>query len=626
MSKKTRRIRNKPKIKRFSLDTVVRKLEDYEIGIAEFAITFLSITILRSFIEGLMERPHIIGILKNVRMSSWAFLIHFPLFYLSCFTVIFLVIKAVAKVHSAKIAKFLLLFLPLILFAPVFDYFWTKGEGFKLAYAMSGDKFISILLGAFIPFKSVPVISPGMRIETFVMFSGAITYIYLKTRSILKSVSGAVLAYSIIICIGSMPAVIQAAANLLFKAETNNLIIDRSFLFLKPNCMIDLFDKKMTAVYVILLTVLGVAYLIIDRKKSAKAIILSLRTTRYIHYLLLLSFGVLLGYRLSGGTLFDPYQPFNYIGLAVLFLSLLYGLHSATLLNDIVDKQCDALSSPERALPAGTLTEKGAIALAIGFLIMALIAALSINFACFIVVLIAWIVSYIYSMPPFQLKKYMPFNLFSLAATAYLSMLCGFAAFSRVLAPQFLPWKATIAVLVYVFLSVSIKDLKDYDGDKACGYQTFMTLLGPKKGKIAIGLLVWISYTVTPLIFGQKIMAFIGFAVGAANFFYIRLPKSKELPLFISYYVVGTVVCIMYVFTLKPLPAKELAAWKPLPPVERKIRKKPGSGLNRSSQISRKSSDRKGYVKVKSSNKRSPLPGFPLQHKINNRHRDENSN
>ena len=116
MSKKTRRIKHRPKERRFSLNAVIAKLESYEITVAEFALSFFCIAILRSFIEGMMERPHIIGILKNVRMSSWAFFVHFPLFYLSCFLVIFLVLRAVTNVNSNRIAKFLLVFFPLILF------------------------------------------------------------------------------------------------------------------------------------------------------------------------------------------------------------------------------------------------------------------------------------------------------------------------------------------------------------------------------------------------------------------------------------------------------------------------------------------------------------------------------
>ena len=483
---------------------------------------------------------------------------------------------------------------------------------------MSSDKFFRILLYSFVPFKKVPVISPGIRIETFLMFLGLSGYIYHKTKSFLKAIGGAVLSYALIICIGSLPAIIQEVSKVLFKAETNNIVFDRSFLFLSPNCMIDLFDKKMTASYIILITILGVLYLAIDRKKYAKPIILSLRTTRYIHYLLLLVFGVLLGYRLSGGNLFDLYQPFNYIGIITLLLALLFGLHSATLLNDIADKTCDSISSPERALPAGQLTDKGAALLSAGFLIMSLLAALSINFPCFVIVLIAWMISYVYSMPPFMIRKYMPLNLFTLALTAYLCMLCGFAVFARILAPQFLPPKATIAVFVYVFLSVSIKDLKDYEGDKAAGYQTFMTLLGRKKGKIAIGLLVWTAYVVTPLIFGQKIMAGIGCAVGAANFFYIRMPDSKELPLFISYYIVGTIVCLMYVFSLNPLPESTLAAWKPLPPVERKIKKKPVRMINNSSAAEKFSSEKRirRTVNLKSGKQTGPLPGFPFRQKM----------
>lgn len=566
MSKKTKR---KPvrSFKKSFFDRLITRLEEVPLSFPGFVAAFASVVLLRSFIEGMFEKPHIIGILTNVRMSSWAFLVHFPLFYLSCFLVMLLVIRAVTRTSSIRIAKVLLVMFPVILLAPVIDWLFTGGV--KLAYMMKLKYVGTVLLEAFLPWKKVPVASPGIRIETFLIFLGVVSYIYSKTRSWFKALGGAVICYGLIILIGGLPAfIIWFGQEFLAKAGSQ-VEINRNFVFLQPNCLVDLFDKKLVATYIPLLTILGGVFLYLERRKYAGIFFGSLRGTRYFHYLILLVFGILLGHRLSGGDLYSFQQPFNYIGIAALFLSLFYGFHSATLLNDVADRACDDVSSPDRPLPSGRLSDQGAVMMALGFLFMSLLGALSINFACFLVVVTCWVNAYLYSMPPFKFKKFLPVSLGMLSFAAYLSMLCGFAAFARVEAPQHLPVRATVAILLYVFLSVNIKDLKDYAGDKAAGYQTFLTLLGPRNGKFVIGLLVWASYILVPFIFQQKVLVWVGFVVGAGNFFYIRSPRAKELPLFLCYYLMGTIFCLRFVFTLDPYPADVISKWKPLPPVKR---------------------------------------------------------
>jgi geranylgeranylglycerol-phosphate geranylgeranyltransferase len=64
--------------------------------------------------------------------------------------------------------------------------------------------------------------------------------------------------------------------------------------------------------------------------------------------------------------------------------------------NDYYDRDIDAINEPKRPIPSGMVNPKEALLLALVLSVIGLLAAYSTNLSCFIIALIAWVISFSY--------------------------------------------------------------------------------------------------------------------------------------------------------------------------------------------------------------------------------------
>ena len=149
--------------------------------------------------------------------------------------------------------------------------------------------------------------------------------------------------------------------------------------------------------------------------------------------------------------------------------------------NDYLDIEIDRINQPQRVLPAGMMSLRGAWVFSIGLTLMALLLAAFINLPSFLVALAATGALYIYS---WKLKSTVLMGNATIATISALSAVFGGVAAGNVL-PTF--WLAIIIATAIMGREV-LKTIADYEGDLRQRCRTIATVWGKRPARIVLYL------------------------------------------------------------------------------------------------------------------------------------------
>ncbi len=171
-------------------------------------------------------------------------------------------------------------------------------------------------------------------------------------------------------------------------------------------------------------------------------------------------------------------------------LAFMAAWHYAVAINDIYDREIDAVSNPHRPLVSGLASEKQYHEMYMSCALLA--AVLGVAGKVPVHVLIFIFLAYVYSTPPARLKRF-PVGSVFVAAGSVIAFHAGLVSSgARAFTGEL------VRVLLVMFLAFSagivIKDLKDVEGDKRAGVATLFTTLGVKRGLVVATLLLAIAF------------------------------------------------------------------------------------------------------------------------------------
>jgi len=173
---------------------------------------------------------------------------------------------------------------------------------------------------------------------------------------------------------------------------------------------------------------------------------------------------------------------FDYIWAAIALLS---SYVAATTINDIVDKKIDIINHPlskERPLVTGEATEKDLYFVHLFAVIIVLIFAWLVNIKAVLILVLALIISYTYSLPPLKLSYRTHFAplILSFAYVFVPYWLGTVVAQSTIGAIGTQEWFFIAGLLFMFFGRIILKDFRDRKGDALYGKQTFLLRYGKK--------------------------------------------------------------------------------------------------------------------------------------------------
>jgi homogentisate phytyltransferase/homogentisate geranylgeranyltransferase len=213
-------------------------------------------------------------------------------------------------------------------------------------------------------------------------------------------------------------------------------------------------------------------------------------------------------------------------------------------LNDIYDKSIDAESNIKRPLTQNIFTKSEMLSIAFFSLLFAFLLSLTFSWLLTLLVILAVITGFIYSVPPFRIRRF----IFSIIIVSFVEssfFLYGVLSAGGLFDDKMNSVRIFLAIFICATLAFNAKDLKDYKGDKKENVRNLVTVLGYKKAKILIGFLIGLSFILFPILiqyynyYFLAIALFLSFLV----FYYFLSSKRPKEKIF---FTIGFVYCMVF--------------------------------------------------------------------------------
>jgi len=521
-----------------SFSRFVQKIKAIKALALLWIVSFVSITLIRDFLENYIESPgFVVNFLHHLEFS-------FGWFFVFFLATIFLAIISKDRIeNTSKLVTFAWL---VTLLPPIIDSIYYYGKEFTMQYVLSNPfaNYVSYYgMNAFGYGATL-----GIKIEIFLVTLLAGLYVASKTRSWMRTIFAMFGVYTITFVYMAIPALYKSLANL----------FNWTYYLVYPRDLVIIF----TALLLILIPI----YLAMYGKKNSLGLVneikslfkfkqfkingrvvstlfRNLRPYRVIHYVLLVFIGVVLALKYGG----FGFEVVNLLHLFFLFLSIMFAWLFAVGVNDIFDVEIDKVSNRNRPLIRKAIDIENYKIFTFLFFVLAILFAGLVSFTAGGLILYFMIAySFVYSAPPFRFRKYILIPNVIIGLCSLLAVLLGA---SLVSSEDFLvlPGMISLSVfLLFTFASI-LKDLKDYEGDKKEGVKTLATVFGLNSAKKIVGVFVGLSFLL--IAFVLKIDYLMYVAIPFALLGYLFVVKKNEKWVFVLEFIFIAALIALSLFT-----------------------------------------------------------------------------
>ncbi len=255
----------------------------------------------------------------------------------------------------------------------------------------------------------------------------------------------------------------------------------------------------------------------------------TLRFSRHIHYTVIFLSGYYLGLQ-NLKINFDYFYFFS----GLLWINLLFFL--AMILNNIYDKKIDKINDKKNPLNC-SVKEREYFNLFLILFFLSLFISIFSGTKIFILTLLINLIGYLYSTPPFRLKKFFPLNIIIISFCTVITIFSGYLFSTQGRTFEKFPFAFAFALLFTLSLAFNVKDINDFKGDKKYKIMTLMTIFGEKKGKLIIEFLMLVAYLIFPFLIGSKKLILPAIFCGIITFYVIyKSRKLNEIPVFFIFF------------------------------------------------------------------------------------------
>lgn len=467
------------------------------------------------------------------------YLLHFNLFYLSLFVCLSVLLQFLTGERILKITRCMVPCMMVIWLAPIVD-FAISGFGDttpdRLIYVKGNLAFLMRQFLTFYGDMAEETSVLGLKCEIALILLGIGAYVWIKTKDWVWVVLAVFLAHALIFAHGTIPPALNDWIG--FRQEHGHA----PFLS-APKARSSLLGMALIGAS----TLWYRAY----HAGRFRALLGNIRPMRLVHYQGMLFLGFYLG-TLRFADLIKTYDWTFWAGCLTLCVVVFCVWMSSVYFNDVADFAGDRLSNPERPLVRGDVSRNHALGLGMLFALTALLFAAMTTWTSLALVIFCQSISIIYSFEPVRLKRIPLVSTFMISAGSLAIVAMGYALVANVSAIAMdestyallagFPTPIAGMILICFTLSFTTKDIKDLDGDRASKIWTLPVLLGSRRGKICIGILVSLSYLAVPLILDLPLLFFFSIPAAMVNFVLINQPRTRETWIFIVYYVYMTAV------------------------------------------------------------------------------------
>ena len=534
-----------------SLAKILSTIENTPQTLLGFLGAFSMLIVLRLIVEGalgLFELKSFQGLF--VEFS------HTFLFFLFAFILFLPLLSFLTKESIERTVNVLLFGFFIILTPPIVDTLLFGQNGFWSFYEFDG--LFGLILRYFTFFGDTPSIgiTTGVRLEVFLVTLGSIVLIYHKTRSLLRSLGGGVLMYSLFFILGTFPSWITIVLGVFSPGILEVTEISVARLFLTPENILSqqlldirsILGIKMSLWYA-LLALLSISLLFwYHRKEHWLALYHNARFPQVFYHAGLVCVGALLAIHYEDLSL--PSGHFSYLAFFILILSAVFAWLTSIVVNDFYDTVIDTKTNPKRPLITGVIDIMSYRDYGILFFLTSILFAGLVNTQALLLVISYQVCAWVYSVPPFRLKRFPIIATIFAASASMLLLVAGYLSVSEAHSLNLMPNHLLLYLLFFLTLMLPLKDFKDITGDKADSVYTVPIILGELWAKRVLGSLLFLIFVLSPFILNSPSLFPLALFLGSVGFWIIQNGTSDEKSFFCYHLFSRLLFSLVFIYGL----------------------------------------------------------------------------
>lgn len=473
-----------------------------------------------TFIAAFMFRAAFEMFSDGVGTPPWR-LLHYGLYYVALALWLTTILRLATGASVPQVARVVLPGFIVVPVAPVFDLAVSGGKGLDVSFLLPGthDDLGFLFLTFFGPYRNSGI-SPGMKLEIGLALVGVFLYVRHKTGRALRALAVAVLFY----------AVVFAHVMLPFWLTWLHAALGLSYVYSDPLCACFFLTDALVA---------AAATALAGNRPCFFAFFRDARWLRVLHFELMYVLGRVLWLRERAFALTED----NLFELVLTPVAIFLAFEFSVVTNNLADERIDAISNRGRPLFDPNLDPVLYRRIVWPLAAVTLFTAVIAGYFVFYALLFFMGCYFVYSMPPFRLKR-VPvlsklFVSLNSLALVFLGFMSAGGAFHK------MPGGVIAYFLVCYSLAINFIDIKDHEGDRADGILTLPVLLGLRPSKVVIGVLFFLGYAVVCPVFGDPRWLPAVAAGGLAQLVLINRRDYSEAPVF-ALYLASVVAIIAY--------------------------------------------------------------------------------
>jgi Tfp pilus assembly protein PilF len=494
--------------------------EKLPITLGKWLLVLAAIIVLRHFLE------QVSGEKKTLYFLSY--FIHYPLAYVAPLLALSVVLSAFARERIERVTKLMLFAWLLTLLPPLLDILLhrTSEEPELIGYLIPlgsttlGSAFLNLLNPAYDSFQGT---TAGIRIEAALGCVLGGYYVYLKTRSPLRTILSVFVVYATMFFFFALPSISLAVARLL-GAEVDNVFVflfskarvHRAFVNATPFGVSDLSNALIDMIVIV--PVLAVWHRLYDPAKWRDLVrsIDPIQTGAHVFATLI---GAVLGARLLLGSegLLSISHPFDVISIVGILTASFFAAMTAGVMRELHAERSQELSAPR----TDELRRRAAF-----YVSFACLFALSVSYVALTYVLGTLAAYYLYYAAPFRLSRFPLLSGFVVGGALLFSLSLGFAAYAGASASLWLPAGVGLTCLFSPALGMAARDV--WSG--ASGRYSLGALLPGRNERVAAGCAVLAACLLPAALLANPRLLIPGAVAGAAGLVLVVRARRSVLP------------------------------------------------------------------------------------------------
>jgi 4-hydroxybenzoate polyprenyltransferase len=485
--------------------SAVDSIESSRVTFRAWFLGACGIVVVRHLLESALEPPHMLGLCDQTRISFLRFFVHFPASYFWGALAVALLLHLFSRVRIERMLKVVVTFMWVICVPPIVDSIVSGGKGYNLAYFDTFGDMLRAILGFWAPWVDLEgILSPGLRVEFTFIALGAGLYTWHRTGTVWRTCLATVLCpWLVMALLGGLPLLFHALVGTQPYAEITGAHALPEVLRPLVGCAVAVVpDEAFASLNLLLLLLFAAACYWRYSATKFRALLHNTRLYRCAHYCALMFAGAAIGYFAMLRKADVPWVAADSLAVVTATLGLLCAIQATIVVNDLSDASSDLISNPGRPLACGVLGQSEFRAVGVVFFVLSLAFSFVAGHYFFLMVLTFFALYYVYSAPPFRLKRFFPINMALITANCLLALVAGLALFAKWGTYQHLSAKVIALVVVPCLLGVHVITLKDVEADRQSGVATIPVLLGEKSGKRLISAMILVAALFPALILG----------------------------------------------------------------------------------------------------------------------------